>query len=136
MRTMMKMKSVAPRLMMMMMMMMVACVSAGPLPPLFRSDYSNATNVPQQKQGNVTGSDYSNATNVPQQKQGNVTRQDDLQFNKNITGRRNLSYDLKLTFASICFLPSCALANLGHSLQTGDETAGSFTRDPFSYGKK
>ncbi|XP_058481137.1 uncharacterized protein zgc:193726 isoform X3 [Solea solea] len=112
------MKSVAPRLMMMMMMMMVACVSAGPLPPLFRSDYSNATNVPQQKQGNVT-------------------RQDDLQFNKNITGRRNLSYDLKLTFASsICFLPSCALANLGHSLQTGDETAGSFTRDPFSYGKK
>nr|XP_043877193.1 uncharacterized protein zgc:193726 isoform X2 [Solea senegalensis] len=115
MRTMMmrmKMKSVAPRLMMMM--MVVVCVSAGPL-PLFRSDYSNSTNVPQQKQENVT-------------------RLDDLQPNENITG--DILYDVEHSFAPMCILPSCALANLGHSLQTGDETAGSFTRDPYSYGKK
>nr|XP_043877192.1 uncharacterized protein zgc:193726 isoform X1 [Solea senegalensis] len=79
MRTMMmrmKMKSVAPRLMMMM--MVVVCVSAGPL-PLFRSDYSNSTNVPQQKQENVT-------------------RLDDLQPNENITG--DILYDVEHSFAS------------------------------------
>ncbi|XP_041934553.1 uncharacterized protein zgc:193726 isoform X2 [Alosa sapidissima] len=35
-----------------------------------------------------------------------------------------------------CLLPTCALSNLGNSLNTGDEEAGSSTSDPHGIGKK
>uniref|UniRef100_A0A8D3AQT3 Uncharacterized protein n=1 Tax=Scophthalmus maximus TaxID=52904 RepID=A0A8D3AQT3_SCOMX len=35
-----------------------------------------------------------------------------------------------------CLLPTCLTANLGSSLQFGDETAGVSTRDPEGIGKK
>uniref|UniRef100_A0A8C6S7T2 Uncharacterized protein n=1 Tax=Neogobius melanostomus TaxID=47308 RepID=A0A8C6S7T2_9GOBI len=35
-----------------------------------------------------------------------------------------------------CLLPTCLTANLGSNLQTGDETAGKSTSDPFGNGKK
>ncbi|XP_062374298.1 uncharacterized protein zgc:193726 [Sardina pilchardus] len=35
-----------------------------------------------------------------------------------------------------CMLPTCALSNLGNSLTTGDEIAGSLTSDPHGIGKK
>uniref|UniRef100_A0A7N8X7Q3 Uncharacterized protein n=1 Tax=Mastacembelus armatus TaxID=205130 RepID=A0A7N8X7Q3_9TELE len=37
---------------------------------------------------------------------------------------------------SRCILPTCATANLGASLHTGDEAAGKATTDPFGNGKK
>ncbi|KAL2102122.1 hypothetical protein ACEWY4_001290 [Coilia grayii] len=35
-----------------------------------------------------------------------------------------------------CLLPTCALQNLGNSLNSGDEIAGSSTSDPYGVGKK
>ncbi|KAM7367465.1 hypothetical protein PAMP_015365 [Pampus punctatissimus] len=46
---------------------------------------------------------------------------------QNITG---------LVSAPYCFLSTCLTANLGSTLQTGDERAGSATTDPFGIGKK
>ncbi|CAM4565937.1 unnamed protein product [Leuciscus chuanchicus] len=39
-------------------------------------------------------------------------------------------------FLRMCFLPTCAMWNLGSMLQTGNEIAGDMTRDPMGIGKK
>ncbi|XP_041113767.1 uncharacterized protein zgc:193726 [Polyodon spathula] len=46
--------------------------------------------------------------------------------------------NVTIGFGSYCLLPTCALDNLAHILQTGsgDESAGSSVHDPYGNGKR
>ncbi|XP_068590129.1 uncharacterized protein zgc:193726 isoform X3 [Cebidichthys violaceus] len=62
--------------------------------------------------------------------EGNSTR---VEFHQHVN---NTEDDITRSNDARCFLATCLTANLGSSLQHGDETAGGLTTDPFGNGKK
>ncbi|XP_068590128.1 uncharacterized protein zgc:193726 isoform X2 [Cebidichthys violaceus] len=102
----------------MMVMMMVVSVSAGPLPPSVNSTVTEG-----------------NSTRVEFHQHVNNTEDDITRFPPNIT-MTQLSVSTFMSNDARCFLATCLTANLGSSLQHGDETAGGLTTDPFGNGKK
>ncbi|TDH09239.1 hypothetical protein EPR50_G00084680 [Perca flavescens] len=112
--------------MMMMMMMMMMRVSAGPLPASFdRHDDLNAdTHLLKIREENST-SRFESRQHV------NNTR--DMSSNNTAD---NMAASTFIMIKGRCALSTCLTANLGASLQGGDETAGGATTDPFGIGKK
>lgn len=76
-----------------------------------------------------------NSTGLESEIKGNLTATSSWDVNSNNT--RNTSKDSPFLFRMPgCSLPTCQTANLGDSLQTGDEKAGKATIDPYGNGKK
>ncbi|XP_077090350.1 uncharacterized protein LOC143741782 [Siphateles boraxobius] len=64
--------------------------------------------------------------------EGNLTEY----IKTNPTNRSETGIPKRATFRRMCFLPTCAMWNLGSKLQTGNEIAGDMTSDPMGIGKK
>ncbi|XP_040005187.1 uncharacterized protein zgc:193726 isoform X3 [Xiphias gladius] len=130
------MKSVQPvalLLMIMMMMMMIGSVSAGPLPPSpnhSRDDDQDAGSLHLLEDGKENSTRFESRQNV-NNTLGNFTGSVTLNSGMNETGLCPF-----VMSPQRCILPTCLTANLGSSLQVGDEKAGGATTDPFGVGKK
>ncbi|XP_035474913.1 uncharacterized protein LOC118291083 isoform X3 [Scophthalmus maximus] len=108
-------------MMTMMMMMTTVSVSAGPLPPSLSHSRQDIQ-------------DYGSLHQLLQNKDENSTRFESRRVNETQDDAR--SFHLHRYTLRHCLLPTCLTANLGSSLQFGDETAGVSTRDPEGIGKK
>ncbi|XP_035534102.1 uncharacterized protein zgc:193726 [Morone saxatilis] len=136
------MKSVQSVALFLMMMMMVS-VSAGPLPPsLNDSRRDDQINVSPQLLINKE----ENSTRFESRQSVNNSLED---FSRDSNRTTNETSPFMFVFplekqettedvspVVRCFLPTCGTANLGSSLQKGDEKAGGATTDPFGIGKK
>ncbi|XP_035474909.1 uncharacterized protein LOC118291083 isoform X2 [Scophthalmus maximus] len=116
-------------MMTMMMMMTTVSVSAGPLPPSLSHSRQDIQ-------------DYGSLHQLLQNKDENSTRFESRRVNETQDDARSDAMwndtDSIPTIYTLrhCLLPTCLTANLGSSLQFGDETAGVSTRDPEGIGKK
>ncbi|XP_035859662.1 uncharacterized protein zgc:193726 isoform X2 [Sander lucioperca] len=120
---------------MMMVMMMMMRVSAGPLPASFdRRDDLNADT------SHLLKIREENSTRFESRQHVNNTKDDTRDVSSNNTPDNMTISTFMESSPGLgkgrCALSTCLTANLGASLQGGDETAGHATTDPFGIGKK
>ncbi|XP_049422548.1 5'-AMP-activated serine/threonine-protein kinase catalytic subunit alpha isoform X6 [Epinephelus fuscoguttatus] len=106
---------------------------------MMNSTLKNTINV----SANNVMSNVMNTMNITTNDTMNDMMNNTMEDRTNITGVSTFVFVLPMEkvvspvmYSPQCVLPTCLTANLGSSLQSGDETAGGATTDPFGVGKK
>ncbi|XP_044041181.1 uncharacterized protein zgc:193726 isoform X3 [Siniperca chuatsi] len=118
----------AAALFLMMMMMMMSSVSAFLLPPSI-NDSTHADQVSPHLLNNSDSTRFESRQNV-NNSLGDIPGRG---ASNTMNGSRSSAPSLPV---KRCILPTCLTANLGSSLQGGDQKAGGATTDPLGIGKK
>ncbi|KAL7371234.1 hypothetical protein ABVT39_022354 [Epinephelus coioides] len=107
---------------------------------MMNSTLKNTINV---SANNAMNNLMNNTTNITTNDTMNDMMNNTMEDRTNITGVSTFVFVLPMEkvvspvmYSPQCVLPTCLTANLGSSLQSGDETAGGATTDPFGVGKK
>ncbi|KAL7371232.1 hypothetical protein ABVT39_022354 [Epinephelus coioides] len=99
---------------------------------MMNSTLKNTINV---SANNAMNNLMNNTTNITTNDTMNDMMNNTMEDRTNITGVSTFVVS-PVMYSPQCVLPTCLTANLGSSLQSGDETAGGATTDPFGVGKK